>query len=105
MYRVRLAQGITNYRANKAAITLSNVFTSENSVNALVKLAKNKTDMRSVNVIALALTPARLKSTKSKFTRRCYIKRRFFGIQSNTTRKNKKQINIDPKVKKNLNLG
>lgn len=95
MYRVRLAQGITNYRANKAAITLSNVFTSENSVNALVKLAKNKTDMRSVNVIALALTPARLKAQNPNLQEGVISKEDFLEYRAIQQEKIK-QINIDP---------
>ena len=95
MYKVRLAQGITNYRADKAAITLSKVFTSENSVNALVKLAKNKTDMRSVNTIALALTPARLKAQNPNLQEGVVSKEDFLQYRAIQQEKIK-QINIDP---------
>ena len=95
MYKVRLAQGITNYRANRAAVTLSEVFTSDNSVNALVALAKNKKDFRSVNIIALALTPARLKPQNPNLQEGVISKEDFLEYRAIQQDKINK-INIDP---------
>jgi len=92
MYRVRLAQGIVNYRANRAAITLSKVFTSDESVNALVALARNKKNMKAVNTIVLALTPARLQQAQNPNLRDGAVTKQDF-LEYRAIQQNKQQSN------------
>ena len=60
-----------------------------------ISKAKNKTDMRSVNTIALALTPARLKAQNPNLQEGVVSKEDFLQYRAIQQEKIK-QINIDP---------
>ena len=91
MYKIRLAQGILRYRTEKTAVTLSKVFTDDNSINALVKLANNKKDVKAINRIATALTPIRAGDEKTDVT---VSKQDMIDfINSKKTKNNNEEIN------------
>ena len=91
MWRIRFAQGIVRYRTEKTAVTLSKVFTDDNSINALVKLANNKTDVKAINRIATALTPIRAGDEKTDVT---VSKQDMIDfINSKKTKNNNEEIN------------
>lgn len=91
MYKIRLAQGILRYRTEKTAVTLSKVFTDDNSINALVKLANNKKDVKAINYIAGALTPIRAGDEKTDVTVSKQDMIEF--INSKKTKNNNEEIN------------
>lgn len=91
MYQIRLAQGIVRYRTEKTAVTLSKVFTDDDSINALVKLANNKKDVKAINRIAGALTPIRAGDEKTDVT---VSKQDMIDfINSKKTKNNNEEIN------------
>jgi len=91
MYKIRLAQGILRYRTEKTAVTLSKVFTDDSSINALVKLANNKNDVKAINRIATALTPIRAGDEKTDVT---VSKQDMIDfINSKKTKNNNEEIN------------